>query len=150
MLRFLSIFLLLLSFVGAQKFSALANTSDIFLNFETNKSDTLPIYIDEGNALAWQNTPHLFEFQKQSAAEAYCKSLKLGDYSWVLPSSDELKSLPMHSNIRFGHDKSYMAHDRPVWDNTMIYLYDAKLKKKRSFLHDSQKLFVRCVSRLEE
>ena len=150
MLKFLSLFLLLTSFLWAQKFSALANTTDTYLNFEATENDTLPIFVDEGSSLAWQNSPYLLEFQEKSLAQAYCKNLKLGDYSWVLPSSDELKNLPMYSNISFGHEKSYMANDKPVWDNTLMYLYDAKLKRKRSSLEDSQKLLVRCVARLEE
>lgn len=150
MIKFLSIFLLSVLFLSAQKFSALANTTDTFLNFETDKNEALPIYVDEGNALAWQNSSYLLGFQKKSLAQSYCQNLHLGDYAWRLPSSDELKSLPMYSNINFGHEKSYMAKDKPVWDNTLTYAYDAKTEKKLSMPKESKKLFVRCVARLEE
>lgn len=150
MLRILFITLMSTSFIWAQKFSDLSNASNTFLNFEIKKSDALSIFIDEGTALAWQNTPSLSIFNERSSAELYCKNLKLGTYTWVLPSSNELKSLPMYSNIAFGHQERYMASDGPIWDNTRIYIYDAKLKKRVSLLEDKQNYFVRCVARLED
>ena len=125
-------------------------SADKYLNFEVSEDDLLPIYIDEGSSLAWQNSNKLLQFAKQSQANIYCQNLKLGKHQWSLPTTQELQTLQLYSNIAFGQGKMYLTMDRPVWDNTLINAYDSKAGKAFSIKQESQKLFVRCVSRLED
>ena len=150
MKKIIILLLILLSRSFAQEFSAVLASTDTYLNFESSKDDLLPIYIDEATSLAWQNSEKLQSFKESDAAKLYCKSLKLGDHKWVLPTFKELKSLTARSNIVFGHELSFLASDRPIWDNTLTLAYNAQNSKKLYVKQDQEDLFVRCVSRLEE
>ena len=150
MLRSIIFLLILLSRSFAQDFSAVLASKDTYLNFETTKDDTLPIYIDDATSLAWHNDVKLPSFKKQTEALEYCKSLKIGDHQWVLPTARELQSLTLRSNIIFGQELSFFSSDRPTWDNTLVLAYSPQSQKKLYIKQNKEDLFVRCVSRLEE
>ena len=143
-------FLVLVNVLLGQQFSMMAATQESYLNFTDSESNSPVIYIDEGASLAWQNSISLSSFIKKEHAVRYCKSLKLGKFIWSLPTTSELKSLNLYSNIASGQKKRYMALNTPLWDNRLDYGYDAKKEANIAFKKNSKWLFVRCVAHLEE
>ena len=142
--------LLLTLALTAQDFSDVAASTDTYLNFESNQEDELPLYIDEESALVWQNSEELPLFKNQSKASHYCKTLKLGDHQWMLPTFKQLKSLKLFSYIHCGNEDTYLSKDQAVWDNNLTLAYNAKKDKKTFLLPGSKALRVRCVSSLED
>ncbi len=149
-MRQLFLWILFAVMLYAQKFSSTTTTKESYLNFYDSKQSSQYVYNDDGSLLAWLNLPMLQSFRTQSDAQAYCQSLKLGNLQWRLPSSYQLALLPLFSPIYFGHRKKYIAGDKPVWDNSRFYGYDAKRKKIFSFTDSNATLYARCVSPLEE
>ncbi len=132
-----------------QGFSNSLASTETFLGFESIKPKPSFVYIDESSSLVWQNTKYLKRFKSQSKAQSYCKHLHISQLSWSLPLASELKSLEITSQLLFSRDASYLAGDRPTWDNRRVFVYDSKRRRPSSVVGSSKAFYVRCVAKLE-
>lgn len=149
MIRILFFTLLVSTTLSGQDFSNSLASTETFLGFESEKSKPSFVYIDESSSLIWQNTKYLKRFKNQSKAQSYCRNLRINQRQWSLPLASELKSLEITSQLLFSRDVSYLAADRPTWDNRRVFVYDSKRRRPRSVVKSSKVFYVRCVAKLE-
>lgn len=150
MMKFLVTTFLLCTLLFAQSFSKMMISEDTYLNFQTDKKKLLDLYLDESSSLVWQNFKRLRQFNTVKKAQAYCKSLRLGEYKWTLPTLVQIRSLEMTSSLRFTKNVSYLLSDGPLWDNTLMYIYTPHSKTDTVSVKSKKSRYVRCVSSLED